>query len=212
MMAVKPEGFYFAMDETENKVILAGVIVSQVDKFKTLLNGVHQVFYGSWIRDTRITYDELGNSEELYEKLREEVKKFYSATPVTIRQPYEKRTALKTTKGRTWEERHCTYCEEKHKTIVTTHNTDRCLQKGYDKEKEATRFAGATQKNLGNKEDKAYFNSCAAKHFSMKEPLDLDITQTGSVETATGSTCDILGFGTFNVGGIKLDDVNYAPD
>ena len=119
-MAVKPEGFFSAMDETQNEVILAGGTVSQVDKFETLLNGLYQVFYGSWIRDTRITSDEIGKSKELDGKLREEVKKNYSATPVEIRQPYEKRTALGTTKGRTWKERHCTYCEEKHKTIMTT--------------------------------------------------------------------------------------------
>jgi hypothetical protein len=108
MTAVKPEGFLSALDETENKVILAGGTVSQVDKFETLLNGLHQIFYGSWIRDTRIAYDSVAKTEDLYEKLREELKKFYSATPVEIRQPYEKRTALGTTK-KAWEERHCTY-------------------------------------------------------------------------------------------------------
>ena len=87
MTAVKPLGFLSALDETKNKVNLAAGTVSQVDKFETLLNGIHQVFYGSWVRDTRITYNEVKKFEELYEKLREEVIKFYSATPVEIRQP-----------------------------------------------------------------------------------------------------------------------------
>jgi hypothetical protein len=58
-IVIKPEGFLTALDLSENKVILSGGTVSEIDKFETLLNGLHQTFYGTWIRDTRIIYDEV---------------------------------------------------------------------------------------------------------------------------------------------------------
>jgi hypothetical protein len=131
----------------------------------------------------------LKNTAVLNEKLRDEVKKFYSATPSEIRQGYEKRTALGTKKvwdedsKKTWEERNCTYCEEKHVNICKTHNTDKCRQKGFDKER-AAKLAGATKRLSENKEDDAYFDSCAAEHFSKEVPDRLDKSQQGLIETA----------------------------
>jgi hypothetical protein len=208
MTKISPETFLSSLDTMENQVLLAGGEISFTEKYEVLLSGLHPNFYGTWIRDTRITYDDVAKTQELYEKLREEIKKFYSASPMELRQPYEKKAAFGT--GKVYEQRNCEYCADKRPRIAKPHNTKDCKQKVWDLEKDDKKLVAAVEK-VGNKADQQYYDSCATDHFSNAPPENLDQTKTGLLETANGSKSKIVGTGSIKFGSISLKDVNFVP-
>jgi hypothetical protein len=202
MTNIDPIHFISDLRKSENQVIIAGGSITAREKFVKLLSGINQGFYGSFIQQNRMKYEDVEKTDDIIETLCTEMKSFYDASTIEQREPYERygKTIALATEKKSFEKRKCDYCEDNHPKIYKTHNTIDCRKK----EKKGVENA--------NKEGSLYFDTCASEHFSNNTLKNFQPSSGGAVEGSNGSKSSILGTGTMKMGNLNLKNVQFAPD
>ena len=189
----------------------AGVKIHPRDEFRKLVDHVNPEFYRDYIRKMRIDYalqlDQDTLKAEHITAVREYLIMFYNATPKPTKRfgNHVNEKAFKT-HGK-FEERHCSKCQMQfgEKTvqgkkikIYETHHTHDCRMKTDDS-------------SSSNKEDSAYFDTCASAHFVNKMPTTtIDHSVQGTVASSTGHTTKIVGSANFSFGSAVIK-ANISP-
>jgi hypothetical protein len=144
-----PSRFIETIEVTKNKVIAAGGKVSDQEGYRVLMKGIHQIFYGDFIRNVRTIHEDFEITANMVSEIQGNLKTFYKNSPEILRNQFKvERKAYKADiKKRVWEERECEYCLVNHMNIAHTHNTTDCQARSKDE--------------LKNKRTTTYFDSGA---------------------------------------------------
>lgn len=125
MISIDIKNLLDILDRGIERVKAAGGKISAEEHFEQLINGCHQEFYCSKIRDLREAHD-AEKTDEIVEKARESLLKFYDNTPVEVRMKYSKKGYQDNSANAassSQNTRHCTICAKASPKFQSTHDT-----------------------------------------------------------------------------------------